>query len=307
MTIDGDLSKAVWSAAAWSESFVDIEGGARPVPRHRTRFKMMWDPTRLYIGAEMEEPHLWATLTERDSIVYHDNDFEVFLNPTGDNHRYYEVEVNALNTVFDLYLPKPYRDGGPADHAWDVRGMRSAVKLNGTLNDPRDVDRGWSLEMALPWAAFDRHGGGGPPADGDQWRVNFSRVQWDLEVAGGGYRKVAGKPEHNWVWSPQGIIDMHRPEQWGYVQFSLSPRPEGVVWRPDPSEQARRVLHRVYYAQARHRAERGVWAADLTTLGVEMKDIRLETGTGWQASVPAPGGGRWFIGEDSRVWHESGR
>ena len=25
--------------------------------------------------------------------------------------------------------------------------------------------------------------------------------------------------EDNWVWSPQGLVDMHVPERWGVVQF----------------------------------------------------------------------------------------
>jgi hypothetical protein len=155
----------------------------RGVRGHRGRGQAQAPPPYLYIAAELEEPQLWATLTERDSIVFHDNDFEVFLNPTGDNHRYYEIEINALNTIFDLFLPKPYRDGGPADHGWDVKGLISAVHIDGTLNDPRDTDRGWSVELAFPWSAFDRHGGAKrPPRDGDQWRINFSRVQWDLDV-----------------------------------------------------------------------------------------------------------------------------
>lgn len=43
------------------------------------------------------------------SIIYQDNDFEVFLDPDGDNLMYYEVEVNAAGQVWDLLLVKPYR------------------------------------------------------------------------------------------------------------------------------------------------------------------------------------------------------
>ncbi len=250
--IDGRLDKPFWNSAPWSEEFVDIEGDAKPLPPFRTRFKMVWDDECLYVGAEMEEPHVWGSLAERDSIVYHDNDFEVFLNPTGDNHNYYEIEVNALNTIFHLFLPRPYRDGGPADHGWDAVGMQTAVHVKGTLNDPSDIDRGWSVELAIPWRAFDRHATRGEqaraPKPGDQWRMNFSRVQWDHEVASGSYRKIPGRPEHNWVWSPQGIVDMHRPEQWGYVQFGSGTTPTEPV-RDDPTLPARDLLHAVYYAQ----------------------------------------------------------
>jgi hypothetical protein len=50
--------------------------------------------------------------------------------------------------------------------------------------------------------------------------VDFSRVEWHIEIKDDRYQKVAGRKEDNWVWSPTGIIDMHRPENWGYVQFT---------------------------------------------------------------------------------------
>ncbi len=318
--IDGDLRKPAWRAAPWTEAFVDIEGDARPMPRHQTRVKMLWDDECLYVAAEMDEPHLWGTLTEHDSIVYHDNDFEVFLNPTGDNHNYYELEINALGTVFDLHLAKPYRDGGPADHDWNVVGLRKGVRLDGTLNTPHDVDRGWSVELAFPWRAFDRHVRrdgeyvpAAPPRAGEQWRVNFSRVQWDLDVIDGQYRKVAGRPEHNWVWSPQGLIDMHRPEMWGTVQFSHAKAGSEAAAREhvlaDRTATARHILHATYYAQARHKAERGRWANDLSTLvhlgwlgaGAAAVTVLRATPDGWDAWT-SEAGRRVWIRQDSLVW-----
>src|SRR5262249_51380590 len=160
--------------------------------------------------------------------IFNDNDFEVFIDPDGDNHLYAEFEINALNTSWDLLLIRPYRDGGPAVQSWEIPGMKHAMHVDGTLNDPRDTDRGWSVELAFPCKVLkeltDRPS---PPGDGDRWRVNFSRVQWRHEVAGGKYRKVKDQREDNWVWSPQGAIDMHRPEVWGYVQFST--RTQGPV------------------------------------------------------------------------------
>src|SRR4051794_35999407 len=141
--IDGAPDEAAWAAAPWSDDFVDIEGDAKPRPRFRTRMKMLWDDEALYVAAELEEPHVRATLTQHDSVIFHDNDFEVFLDPDGDSHLYGELELNALNTTWDLLLPKPYKDGGRAVDAWEVAGLRTAVRVNGTLNDPSDTDRGW--------------------------------------------------------------------------------------------------------------------------------------------------------------------
>src|SRR5262245_61738809 len=81
LKIDGRLDESGWQAVPWTEPFVDVEGDARPVPRYRTRVKMLWDDDYLYVGAELEEPHVWATLTRHDSYIFHDdNDFEVFID-----------------------------------------------------------------------------------------------------------------------------------------------------------------------------------------------------------------------------------
>lgn len=224
LVIDGRLDEAAWRAAPVTDRFVDIEGDAKPRPRFETRARLLWDDEHLYIGAELEEPHVWATLRERDSIVFHDNDFEVFIDPDGDSCNYYEIEINAFNTIFDLLLVRTYRAGGPARHDWNLAGLRTAVHVDGTLNDPRDIDRGWSVEMALPWAALAEYANRpSPPRDGDIWRMNFSRVQWQHRVVAGRYEKVPETREDNWVWSPQGVIDMHIPDRWGFVEFSAKP------------------------------------------------------------------------------------
>lgn len=218
LTFTGDLSQGHWSTLEWTSDFVDIEGDLKPLPRFRTRVKMAWDSRFFYIGAELEEPHIWATLTEHDSVIFHDNDFEVFIDPDGDSEKYFEFEINALNTTWDLFLPKAYRDGGSADNRWETYA-RSQVAIRGTLNDPTDVDQGWTVEIAFPWECFSEGGMPVPPEPGHTWRVNFSRVEWDVDVVEGKYVKVPNRPEHNWVWTPQGVIDMHQPEMWGFVQF----------------------------------------------------------------------------------------
>jgi hypothetical protein len=217
--VDGRLDEAAWKRAPWTDPFVDIQGAKQPRPRFRTRVKMLWDDAYLYVGAELEEPHVWATLTEHDSVIFRDNDFEVFLNPSGDGRNYFEFEINALNTGWDLFLPKPYREGGKADNSWEIPGLRTAVAIDGTLNDASDRDRGWTVEIAFPWTAFASRSPVRRPEPGGIWRMNFSRVEWHGEGSGKQYRKVPGKPEDNWVWSPQGLINMHVPERWGYVEF----------------------------------------------------------------------------------------
>lgn len=302
VTIDGALSEKAWDAAPWSDAFVDIEGDRRPAPRHRTRVKMAWDDQALYVAAELQEPHVWGTLTEHDAVIFYDNDFELFLDPDGDNHVYGELELNALNTTWDLLLTKPYKDQGRAVNAWEITGLKTAVRIDGTLNDPRDTDTGWTVEVRWPWAGIKELGGAAvPPRPGDRWRINFSRVEWDVVVENGKYKKVPNRPEHNWVWSPQGVIDMHRPGRWGYLQFAEK---AGEAFRPDPDWEARDTLHRVYYAQRVHHRKTGRYTATAGDLGLALPAGRVALGatrTGFEASWLTDGKAALTITADGRI------
>lgn len=279
ITVDGDLKAAEWDAAPWTDAFVDIEGDKRPKPRFRTRVKMLWDDEALYIAAELEEPHVWGRIKDHDAVIFHDPDFEVFIDPDGDNHTYAELELNALNTTWDLLLTKPYKDGGRAVNGWEIIGLKTGVKVQGTLNDPRDTDTGWTLEIKWPWKGLRELATFTPtPKDGDQWRINFSRVEWDIEVADGKYKKFEKRPEHNWVWAPQGVIDMHRPERWGYLQFSTA-KPGETKFNPDPGWEARDALHRAYYAQRAAQKKHGAFVTTAVGLGLKGIGEQLEIQT----------------------------
>ena len=210
IVIDGKLDDPAWSEAPWTSDFVDIEGSAKPKPRFRTRAKMLYDDKYLYIAAELEEPNVTGTLVKHDSVIFHDNDFEVFIKPLPQTESYYEFEINALNTGWDLFLNKPYNQGGKADNSWDIAGLKTAVAIQGTLNNSSDTDQGWTVEIAYPLNAFESRQSVPPPQPGTVWRINFSRVEW---------KPGNPKEEDNWVWSPQGVINMHVPERWGYLHF----------------------------------------------------------------------------------------
>ena len=319
--IDGKLDEPSWQRAAWTAAFVDIEGERKPLPRLQTRAKMLWDDEYLYLAADLEEPHVWATITERDATIYNENDFEVFIDPDGDTHQYYEFEINALGTEWDLLLIKPYRDGGPYMSAWDIGGLQTAVVVWGSINAPGDEDQGWSVEMALPWSVLrEATKSKAPPADGDQWRINFSRVQWAVEYDSGSYVKVEGQSPDNWVWSPQGLVNMHYPEKWGFVQFADRVVGRAAVpYLKSPVAEARQLLRGIYYRQIRFRQEHGHYSTSLDSLGLEhqllrhfiwppviqVTDHQFEAQLEEVVDLNEDGKiSRWIIRQDSRIWRD---
>lgn len=326
LTVDGFLTEPAWQNVAWSEFFTDIEGSLKPDPIYKTRVKMLWDSKFLYIAAELEEPHVWATLTERESVIFNDNDFEIFIDPDGDTHNYVEYEMNAFNTQWDLLLLKPYRDSPKQNVVidnWNFNGVKSMVHVDGTINDCKDTDRGWSLEIALPLDALKEISSTGKlPVQGEQYRVNFSRVEWLVDVVDGKYKKrtqLVGRkekilPENNWVWSPQGVIAMHQPETWGFLQFSEKIAGEGFdAYLPDPDNDVKLALRQLYYKEKKYFAKNHYYTSDLKLLEL---DTHLPDGktfvpaikisfSSWEAIATGTHlKSTWHIEGDGRIWKE---
>jgi len=241
--VDGLLDKADWQLAPKSAPFVDIVTG-KP-GWFDTRVALLWDDRYLYFGFTVEEPDVWATLTERDSKIWFDNDVEVFI---AGKDAYYELEVNALNTIYEVFWiwKDMYHPGSPYDvpewnpegrklmvidgiggHVhprgwrngfldWDFPGLLHAVHVDGTLNKRDDVDRGWTVELAFPWEGMKwlADGRSLPPKEGDIWRIDCSR-----------FEQVGPKGEKldsavGWTWNRHGHYDSHIPETFTYVHFT---------------------------------------------------------------------------------------
>jgi hypothetical protein len=316
--IDGMDTEASWQELAWSSDFVDIEGSLKPLPNLQTNMKMMWDGSYFYFFAKMEEPHIWAKLTERDAVIYQDDDFEIFIDPDGDAHNYYEFEINALNTIWDLFMMWPYRHQRSPNYLfnWNVDGVKHAVHVEGSLNDPSDKDEYWTIEMAIPWSALKEMAPNAqPPNPNDQWRINFSRVDWTMEYNSGSYIKVKDRegnnfPEDNWVWSPQGVIAMHMPEMWGYVQFAESSVSSAVpAFQHRPDEKIKWALWQLYFQQTAYHESEGKFLSDINRFTIP--DVQacafgpeLYAGKhGFQFSAPSCNGKReWIIDQMGKIY-----
>ena len=271
------MDEAIWGHAPWTEEFEDIEGDLKPTPRFSTRVRMLWDDDYSSSAPTWRSRTSGAPSPNTTASSINDNDFEVFLDLNGTCQHYVELELNLLNTTWDLMLSRPYRAGGVRFNGWEFHGLRTSIHVDGTLNDPsrhrprledRDCD-----SMVLAPRCDDRPL---PPRDGDQIRIGFSRVEWHHEIVDGQYQRVPGLPEDNWVWTPTGVIDMHRPERWGVLQFtdSTTDLPPLV-----PLEEwgNRVALIDLFEAQLAFKNENGRYAATLSDLGVDHPGMTLES------------------------------
>ena len=241
--LDGKLDEAVWKAAPTSPRYVDIISGQPPL--HDTRAIVLWDNANLYVGIRVEEPHVHAKYTNRNDPIYYDNDVEVFI---AGRDSYYEFELNAFNTSYEVFFiwDEAYEKSGFAtapefarstlkaftgvgfknhprggrlgNFDWSFPGKKTAVHIDGTINDDSDTDRGWTVELAFPWVGMKwlaTDGRALPPKDADVWRMDFSRFNT--------YKAPPpAKDSGGWVWTPHGVWDSHIPECFAFIRFATN-------------------------------------------------------------------------------------
>lgn len=236
--IDGDLSKTPWAQAKRTPRFVDMATGAPAILGAEAA--LLWDETNLYAAFWVQEPFPNGKLTQRDSLIFQENDVELFID--GED-AYYEFEINALGTIYEVFfiwqdaykkfsaseefrLETALTFGGDYDRraesfwrgthprglryaylGWDLPGLKSAVQVQGALNDSSVVSEGWTVELSIPWESLKplANGRSLPPNEGDEWRIFLGRFQ---KIAIG-----TGEVQAAWCVTPHGVYDTHMPDK----------------------------------------------------------------------------------------------
>lgn len=251
ISIDGRVDKEPWASATWTDAFRRIDTGADT--GHGVRMALLWDDDHLYAAYDVTDPDIRALTTEHHAQLYMtDDDVELFIDC---GSRYLEIGLNAINTEYGLRwtwveplveardhaaieelfktpdfiyaVARPgERSGRLGDMGWEVPGVRHAVHIEGTVNHPGDVDRGWTVEMALPWAGLRELGGSValPPRPGDTLRIQGFRAQHDRSDPVRDAELDArwpGATAADWYsWSVMGNTNVHNPERWVPVRFT---------------------------------------------------------------------------------------
>jgi uncharacterized repeat protein (TIGR03806 family) len=172
--IDGKATDEAWKSAPVIERFTVPVSGAPA--KAGTRARLLWDRENLYFVAEMEDADLFADITEHDGRIWENDVFELFFKPAEDRPGYYEFEINAANTVLDMFMPRRGEGGYDRYRSDGDFHLETAVELRGTLNRRDDRDRGWTVEGRIPWRDFMRTGG--RPQPGETWKLALCRYDY---------------------------------------------------------------------------------------------------------------------------------
>lgn len=176
IVVDGSLEEFAWQTAEQIDGFERILNDYDRV-LYPVRAKMLWDDEHFYFGFACQDPDIWAIYENEDDHLWEEEVVEVFIDPDGDGENYLELEVNPLNAVVDLLIYHVRPSSFKSSIDWDIAGLQTAVQVQGTVNDSLSQDLGWSVEIAIPWAAMvDSVDGGKRPEDGDTWRLNLYRI-----------------------------------------------------------------------------------------------------------------------------------
>lgn len=218
---------------------------ARPA-KTATKARLLWDREYLYFLADMDDADVQAKVRKHDGPTWEDDVFELFFKPADDKPGYFEFEVNAVNTVFDVFVPqRGAKIAGPYV-AVDPFHVESKVVVHGTLNDSKDKDQGWTVEGRIPWRDFIK--AGGRPEIGERWK--FALCRYD-------YSTAEKEPELS-TCAPLTQASFHQHEKYATLRFvgpaKMAGKPFGidkrvplltsrVVGSPDPPSpyQLRRV------------------------------------------------------------------
>lgn len=203
--LDGVLDEVTWAKAPPLTNFAVF--WEKRKPQTATKARLLWDDQYLYFAAEMEDSDLYADVKERNGMCWTNDVFELFFKPRAEERLYYEFQVNALNTPLELLLPSRGAGGYQRFAPVTELGLESAVRLDGTLNDWRDRDRGWTVEGRIPWKAFEA--AGGRPKAGTKWR--FALCRFD-------YSAALEAPELSSS-APLSQRDFHHYEDYGELTF----------------------------------------------------------------------------------------
>ncbi|MBL8137598.1 MAG: carbohydrate binding family 9 domain-containing protein [Acidobacteria bacterium] len=202
--IDGRLDEPVWTRAPLASAFVQAEPRQGDPATEATEVRVVFDADFLYVGVVCHDStgdtELRVRDLRRDFDDTTDDFFGIAIDGVQDGRSAVVFRVNPRGALRDQQTV----DGGLADVDFDAVW---------TARTSRDA-RGWSAELAIPWATLRYREGHGT------WNVNFHRMHRRKNESSG--------------WSPwPRVMQPFRMDYAGHLT-GLEPPPPGRNLRLQP-------------------------------------------------------------------------
>jgi hypothetical protein len=210
VTVDGKLDEATWKDAE-VQSFNYFYRGDKPYEKQNSEFRMLWDDENLYLFYICQDTSLTARETKPDGRPYLDDCAEFFCLPIPDSLNFhFGFEINITKAAYDYVMLWKYFN----NRHFFVPGYNPAYKYevtyDGTINNDKDKDKMWQMEIAIPWVAFSNFTG--RPRAGAKWA--FQAVRQDRNFVDDRFRSTST------LFPIYDIkLDVHQPNRFGIMEF----------------------------------------------------------------------------------------
>ncbi len=191
IVIDGKCDDAAWAHVAPITDFRLWKTFGKPT--EKTTFRICYDDTNLYALFECADPDVFALYDARDAYLWESDVVELFLKPSDDNPIYYEFEVAPNNAVFDARMVNTGSGGFRRWASWNC-DVRTAAQIEGTLNNWKDRDTGYTVEIAIPLGVF-KEVIGDLPLKGQVWKLAAVRADLSTTLENEERSSTANVPE----------------------------------------------------------------------------------------------------------------
>lgn len=208
--LDGKIDDPVWADAMVLDRFPSFWKGTDN--GKGTRARLLWDDDALYIAGEMTDAEMRSFGTKHNDSLWNGDVFEMFFKPDANKPAYYEFQSNPKGVMFEVAFPaRGAKLAGPFGEL-PTLGMTVVAVVDGTLDKPGDKDKGWTVEVRIPWTAFAPTGG--KPKAGDTWKFAICRYDYGPE----------GTEPILFSSAPLTQPSFHRHEDYGNLKFE-GPKP----------------------------------------------------------------------------------
>jgi Carbohydrate family 9 binding domain-like len=204
IVIDGKLDEKIWEKADVIE-LNDSKDGSAPV--QKTKVKMCWDDYTLYLAFICSDKDIWSSFKNHDDYIYEENAIEAFINVDKIKNTYAEIQISPLNVKFDTFvLNKIGCSWNKVVTAYNPKSFVSAVVVDGTVNNHDDIDKSWTVELAISMKDL---GCEKKVKVNDSWTIGLFRLMKN---------KKTGKVNAS-SWARLGKKKFHTPESFGEIIF----------------------------------------------------------------------------------------